>query len=340
MAKPNTFLVGLFVLAGVVIAAGAAVWLGASKYFKPTGVYVTFFDESVNGLERDAPVKFRGVTVGRVSHIGVAPDGRLVEVELSLTPDFMVTPSITSQLQSAGITGIKYVGLDVGRPQMKGRTLAPKIAVEHPIIPSEPSDFKELVESLKDLQEKFLQVDFKGISDAIKGSMTSLNSLIDNEHWAPILANLDRTVAELAATSEKMEKLASDPVIHSTLNETNRMISEGRKLVEETRKQVQALNLPSRVDAALGYVQGVTKNAGSFIEKANQDTSEMAEQMTDFVQGVENRTERMFTDLQGAIAELQQTLENLRLLTETIRERPSSLLFSNAPEPRNSRSER
>ena len=50
------------------------------KYFQKGSVYVTYFDESVQGLQVDSIVKFRGVDIGTVRKIGVAPDQRLVEV--------------------------------------------------------------------------------------------------------------------------------------------------------------------------------------------------------------------------------------------------------------------
>jgi phospholipid/cholesterol/gamma-HCH transport system substrate-binding protein len=63
-SKTSKFLIGLFVIGGTLIGVGAVVWIGASKYFQKGATYVTFFDESVQGLQVDSSVKYRGVDVG------------------------------------------------------------------------------------------------------------------------------------------------------------------------------------------------------------------------------------------------------------------------------------
>jgi phospholipid/cholesterol/gamma-HCH transport system substrate-binding protein len=57
--KTSKFMIGLFVTVGVVIGMIAIVWLGASKYFEKGATYVTYFDESVQGLQLDSAVKYR-----------------------------------------------------------------------------------------------------------------------------------------------------------------------------------------------------------------------------------------------------------------------------------------
>ena len=61
------FMVGLFVVTGFSFAVVAVVWLGMSNYFEKGQYYVAYFDESVQGLDKDSPVKYRGVTIGSVN---------------------------------------------------------------------------------------------------------------------------------------------------------------------------------------------------------------------------------------------------------------------------------
>ena len=62
MAGNNkAFRVGLFVMVGLVLAIIALVWLGISDWFREKKTYVTYFDVSVQGLNVDSQVKFRGV---------------------------------------------------------------------------------------------------------------------------------------------------------------------------------------------------------------------------------------------------------------------------------------
>src|SRR4030043_19418 len=82
--KTSKFMIGLFVTIGILIGMVAVVWLGASKYFEKGATYVTYFDESVQGLQLDSAVKYRGVEVGRVEKIRVAPDNTLIEVVMKI----------------------------------------------------------------------------------------------------------------------------------------------------------------------------------------------------------------------------------------------------------------
>ena len=82
--RPSHLVIGLFTSIGIVIGAGLIFWLGASKYFEKGDTYVTYFDESVQGLQVDSSVKYRGVDIGRVKQIRVAPDNRLIEVVMKI----------------------------------------------------------------------------------------------------------------------------------------------------------------------------------------------------------------------------------------------------------------
>ena len=130
--KTSSFLVGLFVTLGLVLGTVLIIWVGASRYFEPGNRYATYFDESVQGLQKDSTVKYRGVDVGRVERIRVAPDNHLVEVvmKIDLTED--IRKGMAAELKSAGITGIMFV--ELARISPGERVSTPKItfATEYP----------------------------------------------------------------------------------------------------------------------------------------------------------------------------------------------------------------
>ncbi|RLB41487.1 MAG: hypothetical protein DRH12_08010 [Deltaproteobacteria bacterium] len=97
MGKGSKFAVGLFVLGGSIAAVVLLIFLGATHLFQKGQYYVTYFDESVQGLIKDSPVKYRGVPIGRVDRIRVAPDGRLVEVVLKVESGAKLDDTIVAQ---------------------------------------------------------------------------------------------------------------------------------------------------------------------------------------------------------------------------------------------------
>src|SRR4029079_11450848 len=120
-----------FVLLGFGLAIAAAVLLGVATTRKQTVKYHSYFNESVQGLDLGSPVKFRGVTIGNVSAIEIAPDHRMVDVvsELDVTDikrmglaevgsakrgkaKFSIPADLRAQLGSQGLTGVKFVAID------------------------------------------------------------------------------------------------------------------------------------------------------------------------------------------------------------------------------------
>jgi phospholipid/cholesterol/gamma-HCH transport system substrate-binding protein len=134
MAAPtNHWKLGLFVVSGVVMLLTAVAALGARSLHTEVARYKTYFDESVQGLEVGSPIKFRGVMIGTVGKIDIAPDHRMVEVESDLVVkelhrlglDSEADPvthlprkrlamqeDLRAQLASSGLTGVKYLLLD------------------------------------------------------------------------------------------------------------------------------------------------------------------------------------------------------------------------------------
>ena len=65
-------IVGAFVIAAIALGVTAAVYLGAGRVLQLRVAFVAVFSEDLSGLDVSAPVKFRGVPVGRVASIHVS----------------------------------------------------------------------------------------------------------------------------------------------------------------------------------------------------------------------------------------------------------------------------
>ena len=72
--NPRAWRVGLFAVVGTIVLAAVLVLLGG-QWFVRTEPAQMRFAVSVWGLQPGAPVVFRGVRVGQVSGIGLAPPG-------------------------------------------------------------------------------------------------------------------------------------------------------------------------------------------------------------------------------------------------------------------------
>ena len=106
-------------------------------------VYHTYMKESVTGLNLNAPVRYLGVDVGRVSKIALAP-GNVEQVELTLdiergTPVKVDTVAV---LQTQGLIGLAFVNLTAGGRDSPRLQKQP--GEEHPVIKAGPSRLTRL----------------------------------------------------------------------------------------------------------------------------------------------------------------------------------------------------
>src|SRR6478752_2709639 len=82
---------GLFlVIAIVVVLATALLFIERARSRKVIEL-VTYTQENVTGLDISSPVRYRGVTVGRVSDLQVEPGGRTIEIDFELFTDRLTT---------------------------------------------------------------------------------------------------------------------------------------------------------------------------------------------------------------------------------------------------------
>ncbi len=93
--------VGLLILAGIGLFVGIALWLQGIQVGKRS---FTIFIEFANavGLQVGAPVRYRGVTVGKI--VGIRPLPNKVEVEAEISPATTLIPKeVIAQVNQSGL---------------------------------------------------------------------------------------------------------------------------------------------------------------------------------------------------------------------------------------------
>jgi phospholipid/cholesterol/gamma-HCH transport system substrate-binding protein len=303
--KTSKFLIGLFVMGGIIIGAGIIVWIGASKYFQKGATYVTFFDESVQGLQMDSSVKYRGVDVGRVERIRVAPDYKLVEVVMKVELEGDLQQNTVARLKTAGITGIVFIELDRTKPEDPDFSPQIDFAAEYPIIPSRPSELRQLLSGVDEVLNNIKQIDFKGLSDQFKSVGKATEDLLAGKKMNNIMTNLESTSASMERAVARIDSLVAEGKIEEVLTEARNSLVEAKNLIAGVRKEVGSLKL---ADTA---------------EKTNQ-----------LVEGIDRRSRAITTDLRVTTENLQQSSETLENLLDRLNATPSDLIFSTPPAAR------
>ena len=122
MASQKTkFMVGIFVAGGFGIALVAFIWLGMSRFLETGRYYAVYFNESVQGLTVDSPVKYRGVAVGKP--VVVAHAVCRAAMAAAVTASAGVGELVTTTHSGVAVGGGEPVGMGVmgGGPAFRSR---------------------------------------------------------------------------------------------------------------------------------------------------------------------------------------------------------------------------
>ena len=317
--KTSKFMIGLFVTIGILIGMVAVVWLGASKYFEKGKTYVTYFDESVQGLQLDSAVKYRGVEAGRVERIRVAPDNRLIEVVMKINLRGKLEREYVAQLKAAGITGIVFVELD--RKESDKPDLTPKVtfASEYPVISSKPSDVKQLLTGIDNVIQSLNKIDTQGISDQIKSTLKVLESVV---------ASVNNVVGSI-------EKALGTGKLEEAIAEVKNTLLKVQNFVSEVEKEFQAMNLGktgTNLENATGRLDKIMNSVE--IEAALAEVKDAAKKMNQLLEGLDRRSLAITNNIRDTSENLKRASESLEMLIDRVYASPSDLLFGEPPPPK------
>lgn len=279
MATPTRhFRLGLFIVVGVALALGAVLIFGARSLSTDHVRYTTYYDESVQGLEIGAPVKFRGVTVGSVTQITVAPDKRRVAVALEVEAsevgnvgikDAPFDEGLRVQLAAAGITGVKFLQIDFFDPE----------SYPPPVLPFE-------------VPERYLPAavsTLKQVEDSVVGSMARFPEMVDA---------VVRSTAQLSRIMDKLEAADLPGATKATLARADRVLA----LLERELDGVDLEGLSGQAKQTLARVDALTQSVTRASEAYGQlATGEVAAELPE--------TLRAIRDATAKVGRLAETLE-------------------------------
>lgn len=286
----NHWKLGLFVLIAILAAIGVTFWIGARRFERDSFKAISYFDESVQGLEVGSPVKWRGVTIGTVAEITVAPDGRQVQVTSDIYTDALhrlgletpiaggsfIDPNLRMQLASAGITGVRFLQTDFFDPE---RYPPPVLSFPPPwnYVPSTRSTLKSVEDSALDILNKF-----PDLEDDARQALTDLRRT---------LASIDRATAWIQADDGSV----------------NRLLVELRAASVKLQRTLD--------EAALGKTTASLRQSADEVKTAATQVSTAAGSVGE-----------LRYEVQASLDALRETLDSVRALADRLERDPSTLL--------------
>ncbi|MDD5241009.1 MAG: MlaD family protein [Sulfuricella sp.] len=228
--KVNFTLVGLFTLGLGAALIAILLWLGTDgKYNKIYDSYHVYMGESVSGLNRNAPVKYRGVEVGNVQEIRLDPaNSERVQLLLKIERGTPVKEDSIALLRVQGLTGIAYVELAGG--SISSPLLKAKADEKYPVIRTGPSLMARLDTALTNLLTNISKM-----SD-------NVNAVLDEDNrrsFKRSLTQIEQMTRVLAARSTSIETGMDNAA--KTLKHTARASAELGGLIERAGRSAEAV---------------------------------------------------------------------------------------------------
>jgi ABC-type transporter Mla subunit MlaD len=312
--KPASYWkLGAFVVAGAALALAALVYLSSGLLGRSAVEYDVYFDESVQGLDVGSLVRFRGVTLGQVSRIRVAPDGRHIQVTCALrTGDLRKeglelvqgrerllaqAPGMRAQLAVIGLTGQEIVSLDFFDPQTHPVPELP-FRPSARTIPSTPSSITTIVNSLE-------------------GASTQLPEL---------LASLQRLVGEIVQVLGGGNELVGRA--GTTLSRIDGLLASIKRIADRLsaeRTPESIAQAAASLDAALSSLRGLLDGLG-----AEGGLLGHTQRAADALVGTTQAASPLGRQLEATLRDAQGTLEAIRRLADTVQREPDILLKGRA----------
>ena len=318
MKEANPKLIGVFVIGAITLLVAAMVLFSSQDLFTPKRKFVAYFQQSVNGLNVGAPVRFRGIPVGEVIFIDGVYDPetgnmipRLVfefrpetlenavvqDGEYTLLP-LLLKNGLRASLKSASLlTGQLYVALDFHPDTIERRLSSGND--DYPEMPTIDSGFDEALAKLSDLP-------LEEVLSRAGGAFEAVEDLLRQPGLQEAIATLPMLLTDADATIVDLKQYLARDLVAVT--------EEARNTLASVRNSVQSLSTTLtdkslvQVDATLNEMQVVLKLLHQRLEPGDPVTQELV----------------------LALREVGGAARSLRELADMLDEHPESLLRGKA----------
>jgi paraquat-inducible protein B len=321
-----------------IIGIGA---LASNSYFTQRATFISYFDESVNGLDVGAPVKFKGVPIGRVTDIRLRVDLQnetfqvpvLYEIDLEPVTDTtgatidlsdrdllreQVNNGLRAQLQlESFVTGKLYVELtfvsDPGPPAYA------QVVQQYPEVPTELSPLAQLGEEAESLVANLQSFDVSTINENLVSLLVDANRKIDQ-------LDMQRINREVVETIASARNLVESDEIQTALRDVPQLTRQMQTTLADAQTLIGTLE-----DSVAPTTEEIQSTGAELRETMNALQTTMAEtnDMMSTDSGIGYRMEE-------SLARLSEAAEAIRVLAVSLERNPGMFIRGKeAPETEN-----
>lgn len=276
-SRSYALLTGLFtILLGIALAATYVWFRGDAKSYSGYLVVSTF---PVNGLTRQAAVRFRGVEIGKVEDISIDPkDSKNILIRVVLDDSVPITRSTFAQLGYQGLTGIAYVvldddGSDAGLLKPSAGELA-RIEVRGNVFDDLTQSGKALLQQAADLLDRLNKI-------ASESNQSRIENTLANFEKAS--AQLEPALRALPEVTERAKKFLGEDNqqslrrslanIEQATNSVTPVVEDSRKVLANMRQLSDKLDKLS-TEISSEITDSTLPKVNQLVEQLGQDTQD------------------------------------------------------------------
>jgi paraquat-inducible protein B len=320
--KANPTLIGAFVCGAIVIAIGAILFFGSANFFTKKQVFVTYFNQSVSGLAVGSNVKYKGVTIGKVSKVQLRLQGAnetpLVRVLYEIDADNLLNKfglsvnifdrNVHNKAVENGfrakldfeslISGQLYIALDFYKDA------SPIVLQEEgnsgPFeVPPQPSDIEALLANLTKAIGSLGSIDFQGLAKDLQSLLVSAQNNINSMH-------LEQLGSSLNKTSEALNNLVSGDQVKGALSSVHQSFDQLTTTLKNLNPAIE--DLKPTLDEAKNSLTNLQKATGELNKLLKPDSS-------------------LRYQLDGSLSQINAAAESIQRLSDFLQRHPNSLIF-------------
>ncbi len=321
----NPVAIGMFVLVAAVLAVTAVMVFGAAKFFAKTETFISYFSESVNGLDVGAPLKYKGVVIGKVERIMMAPSKTIRESSVAVyysidvnllhrrtgkkVVDFdtwinqQIADGLRAKLHYQSIvTGMLYIELDFLAEPGEQYSLRYRGGRNVTEIPSAKSGLAELVKSVTKTLEQVSKIDFKSIGDNAEQLLVNLNGITSDPNTKVAPKKLNDLLDNSNKLIANVNTFVTSPEVNEARQNVNLLLKDASVFLRSTQSEIAGLSATGR--ETFKNLDDVLRNVNTIVAPQSPLRYELA----------------------VLIRTLNDSLNSISNLTDYIERNPSSLL--------------
>jgi phospholipid/cholesterol/gamma-HCH transport system substrate-binding protein len=290
--RSHALTTGFFTITLLIAAILFGLWFNRDRVERVP--YVIATTQSVPGLNPQAPVRYRGLEVGKVGNIAFDQQvaGQIL-VTLNINTDAPITRTTFATLGYQGVTGIAFIQLD---DDQVGSPLLPTSADKPARIPLRQGFFDQLEKRGKEILSQTEEVTRR------------LNTLLNPENQKTILAAFS-DVSETANEYRELPKKLQPTIdkLPALAEQTQKTLNSVTALANDVNKLTTSLQAPGGpIDRISGTVERIGGSVDAVAGGLELDTLPQVNSLAD--------------DTRSSMRALRKTMNK-------INDRPQSLIF-------------